>query len=77
MPLSGVAYEPELEWRYAARWAGYKYAEEFAMLDGEEQSAIVAAYRIEHYVAAVLAQEQARESERRAARAKSKGRRRK
>lgn len=47
------------------------------MLDGEEQSAIVAAYRIEHYMAAVLAQEQARESERRAARAKSKGRRRK
>lgn len=59
-----MSYAPELEWRLAARWAGYKYFEEFTVLDGEEQSAIVASYRIDAYLAAVLTQEQVRESKR-------------
>jgi len=59
-----VAYAPELEWRLAARWAGYRYLEEFTELDGEEQSAIVASYRIDAYLAAVLTQEQVREAKR-------------
>jgi hypothetical protein len=64
VPRAGVSYAPELEWRLAARWAGYRYIEEFTALDGEEQSAIVATYRIDAYLAAVLTQEQMRESKR-------------
>jgi len=60
VPRSGIEYSAELEWRFAARWAGYRL-EEFFALDGEEQSAIVASYRIQNQVEAVLSLEQIRE----------------
>ena len=63
---------PELEWRLAARWTGYTY-QQFAELDGEEQSAIVATYRSHNQIEAVLAQEQAREMERRGKQARNRG----
>lgn len=48
-----------MEWRLAARWAGYRY-EDFQELDGERQSKHVAAYRIDTYAKALLEQEAAR-----------------
>lgn len=39
----------------AAQWAGYRYAEEFKELDGDEQAAIIATYRASHTIEAVLA----------------------
>jgi hypothetical protein len=68
VPLSGVSYAPELEWRLAARWAGYRY-EDFALLDGEEQSDTVAAYRVNGHIEALMAQEQSRRARRRLPRA--------
>lgn len=56
MPRSGVSYSREFEWFLAARWAGYRWRE-FRMLDGEEQSHIVAAYRVQMQIEAVLAKE--------------------
>jgi len=43
-----------MEWRLAARWAGYRYDDEFALLAGETQSRIVAAYRIAMHSEAVV-----------------------
>src|SRR3989304_1487707 len=45
LPDTGVTYSDELDWRLAARWAGYKF-DDFQLLDGEEQSSIVAAYTL-------------------------------
>jgi hypothetical protein len=45
-----------LEWRLAARWAGYKI-EEFQALDGQDQSETLAAYRSQNQIDAVLAWE--------------------
>jgi hypothetical protein len=56
VPRSGISYAPELEWRLAARWAGYKM-EEFQALDGADQSDVVAAYRAQNQIDAVLAWE--------------------
>lgn len=44
VPRSGLTYSSYLEWILAAQWAHYRW-HEFAELDGEEQSFIVAAYR--------------------------------
>lgn len=41
------------EWRLAAQWAGYRY-EDFELLDGDHQSAHVAAYRDAMMMRAVL-----------------------
>lgn len=70
VPRSGLAFAQELEWELAAHWWRYK-PEEFAMLDGDEQSRRVAVYRIQHQMEAVVAQEQAKEAKR----AARKGRR--
>lgn len=55
---SGVSYHASLEWRFAAQWANYRW-EDFVKLDGEQQSAHLAAYRIKMQEEAVLAKEQA------------------
>jgi hypothetical protein len=47
-----------VEWIMAAHWANHTY-QSFRELDGEEQSKLVAAYRIEKHAEALLAQEQA------------------
>jgi hypothetical protein len=54
VPRSGISYAPELEWRLAARWNRYKW-HEFQALDGDEQSKLVAAYRVQNQIEAVLA----------------------
>jgi hypothetical protein len=67
VPRSGLTMDPVLEWRLAAQWRGYKW-EEFAALEGEEMSVIVAEYRVKHQMEAVMAFEQAKAAERRARR---------
>lgn len=48
-----MTYSAEFEWRLAARWANYRY-EDFEQLDGELQSAHVAAYRDDLTMRAVM-----------------------
>ena len=48
-----MTYSDELDWRLAARWAGYKF-DDFQLLDGEEQSSIVAAYTLSSRIESVL-----------------------
>lgn len=60
VPRSGASYGSEYEWRDAARWAHHTW-EQFADLDGEAQSAVIAHYRVHHQLEAVIAQDQARE----------------
>lgn len=55
VPRSGVKYSLLLEWFLAARWAGYKWDEEFSALDGDQMAFIVAAYRVHHQIEAVTA----------------------
>lgn len=59
-PRSGLQYSGDLEWRLAARWGGYKYFDEFLELDGRRQSDIVATYRCEMQMGAIVAHEQAK-----------------
>ena len=54
-----MRYADELEWRFAARWSGYTW-DHFQALEGDEQSAVVAAYRCQMQIDAILAQEQMR-----------------
>lgn len=56
LPRSGISYKEELDWIFAA-WADNKGADEFAKMPGSYQSMIVAAYRIQHQVEAVLAED--------------------
>jgi uncharacterized protein (DUF1015 family) len=60
VPRSGVTYSGELEWREAARFALCRWTD-FCRLDGEEQSGIVAHFRVHNQLEAVIAHEQARE----------------
>jgi hypothetical protein len=54
VPRSGLKYEnPMLEWVLAARWAGYRW-DEFQSLPGDEQSFLIAAYRISNQIEAVV-----------------------
>lgn len=43
-----------LEWFLAARWAGLGWFAEFDQLDGDEMAFIVAAYRTDRQVEAVV-----------------------
>lgn len=60
---SGFAFSAQLEWRLAARWAGYRWTE-FEQIDVDEQAACIAAYRTENQMRAVEAYEQEREMKR-------------
>lgn len=60
---SGASYAPELEWVFAAIWAGYTQRA-FRRLEGAEQAEIVAAYRCRLQLDAVLEQEAERERKR-------------
>lgn len=64
VPRSGASYDPTFEWEEAARWRGYK-SEEFALLDGEAQSRIVAHYRAAMQLEAVITNEQRKAAGRR------------
>ena len=66
VPRSGISYAPELEWRQAARWAGFKRFRNFIKLSGREQSEIVAHYRTVNQIDAVVALDQVRRERARA-----------
>jgi hypothetical protein len=55
-----------LEWALAARWWRFQSYEDFAARPGHEQSFLVAVYRTEQQIQAVIADHQAREAESRA-----------
>lgn len=63
VPSSGLSYSSLFEWRVAAQWANYTW-EQFAELEGEEQSWIVATYRSYKQAESVLALETEREMRR-------------
>lgn len=56
MPNSGFSYSFELEMRFAAQWAGYKW-QEFLKLEGEEQDEVLATYEAKHRIEAINAYE--------------------
>ena len=58
-----MRYADELEWRFASRWSGIAW-EDFQAMEGDEQSAVVAAYRCQMQIDAILAQEQMRKMNR-------------
>lgn len=57
LPRSKIRYSSEFEWREAAHWRRKDW-DEFLAMDGEEQSAIIAHYRVHHQIEAILANEQ-------------------
>lgn len=65
MPSSGIQYSNELHARLAAAWANYTW-EQFLQLDGDEQSAHVAAYEVHAQVESVTAHEQIKAMRRKA-----------
>lgn len=62
VPLSGLTYTTELEWRLAAHWAGFRRYRSFAALPVDEQNEIVATYRAALRIQAVTEHEAMREA---------------
>lgn len=58
VPRSGISYTSLLEWVLASIWANYK-PPEFLELDVELQALIIAAYRTNNQIEAVLAKDRA------------------
>lgn len=54
IPRSGVKYNLMLEWFLAARWAGLGWFDDFDQLDGDDMAFIVAAYRTNAQIEAVV-----------------------
>ena len=54
IPRSGVRYGIMLEWYLASRWAGLDWFGAFNDLDGEDMAFIVAAYRTNMQIEAVV-----------------------
>lgn len=52
-----------LEWEFAAHWRGYS-REAFAALDGTDQARIVALYRVQQQMQAILVKTQMDEARR-------------
>ena len=73
-PRSGITLNPIQEWVETARWAGYKYEEEFSQMDGEKQSFYVASRRAALQIEAVLNIEHAKEAQRKSKVSKSRKR---
>lgn len=63
LPRSGIQFAPEYEWREAAKWAGFKRFRTFLRLSGEEQSEIVAHYRMSSRIEAVVTLDAQRKAE--------------
>jgi len=60
-----VQYSILLEWFLAARWAGLNWFDEFDLLDGDEMAFLVAAYRTQQQIEAVVAWDMTRRRGRR------------
>lgn len=54
LPSSPLSYAPQLEWILAAQWMGYRLFHDWQELDGDQQSLIIAAYREQLLIHAVL-----------------------
>ena len=54
IPRSGVRYHLMLEWFLAARWAGLHWYDDFDQLDGDDMAFVVAAYRTNTQIEAVV-----------------------
>lgn len=61
-PRSGIKYNPLLESDLAAQWWGVSNPEEFDRLTVETRARMIAVYRINNQIGAVLAQDQARKA---------------
>ena len=56
VPRSGITFKnKELEWILAAQWAKYRYYDDWQDLDKEQKENLLAAYRIQLQIEAVLA----------------------
>ncbi len=64
VPRTGLHYNVELEWELACHWYRTYTREQFQALSGNDQSRIVALYKVATYIDAVLAQAQAEEMKR-------------
>lgn len=73
MPRSGLTYRPLLEQVMVAHWAHYRYWHEWLELDGDQQALLVAAYRSEKSMEAVVHHETGK-AQRRRSRHKGVGR---
>ena len=51
-PSSGIAYDPLLEWMYAAKWGGYTI-DKFQAQSSAIQAFVIAAYRCSNQIEAV------------------------
>lgn len=60
LPKSGLQHAPHLEWILAAQWAGYRFFHEWQDLTGDEQALLIAAWREQQQIQAVLAWQQSR-----------------
>lgn len=65
-PRSGIVFSPFFEWIKAAIWAGYHPTDFFEDLEGPDQSLVIAAYRTEMQMTAVVEDDARKESERKA-----------
>lgn len=61
-PRSGIKYSPLLESDLAAQWWGIGNPELFDQLSVETRARMIAVYRIQNQIGAVLAQDQARKA---------------
>lgn len=64
-PRSGITYSPLLEADLTAQWWGMGNPELFDQLSVETRARMIAAYRIQNQIGAVLAQDQARKNRQR------------
>lgn len=56
VPRSGVTYKnPRLDEIFACRWAGYQFFHDWLDLENEQKEELIAAYRIESQINAVVA----------------------
>lgn len=71
LPLSGITYQQELDWIFAAH-SDQMSAMEFSKQPGWYQSMIVAAYRIERQIEAVLSEDRDMQFQQQQAQAEAK-----
>lgn len=67
VPRNPLDFSEEFEWAMAAKWAGYR-VKDFEELEGAEQSRIVALYRTNTQLEAVIAHDSQKKAERKAGR---------